>query len=76
MRGRYSALSVLALCAGVGGGVFLERLYLNPSDMAANDGPEILYWVAPMDAIASQNTMALGLVICSSIPIMNSLVPA
>jgi Cu(I)/Ag(I) efflux system membrane fusion protein len=50
MRGRYSALSVLALCAGVGGGVFLERLYLNPSDMAANDGPEILYWVAPMDA--------------------------
>ncbi|MGB5863138.1 MAG: efflux RND transporter periplasmic adaptor subunit [Sulfitobacter sp.] len=50
MRGRYSALSVLALCVGVGGGVFLERLYLNPSDMAANDGPEILYWVAPMDA--------------------------
>jgi Cu(I)/Ag(I) efflux system membrane fusion protein len=41
---------VLALCAGVGGGVFLERLYLNPSDMTENDGPEILYWVAPMDA--------------------------
>ncbi len=50
MRGRYSALIVLALGAGVGSGVFLERLYLNPSDMAANDGPEILYWVAPMDA--------------------------
>ncbi|KIN72730.1 efflux RND transporter periplasmic adaptor subunit [Sulfitobacter guttiformis] len=50
MRGRYSALSVLALCAGVGGGVFLERLYLNPSDMAGDGGPEILYWVAPMDA--------------------------
>ena len=50
MSGRYSALSVLALCVGIGGGVFLERLYLNPSDMAGNDGPEILYWVAPMDA--------------------------
>jgi len=50
MRGRYSALSVLALCAGVGGGIFLERLYLNPSDMAGDQGPEILYWVAPMDA--------------------------
>jgi Cu(I)/Ag(I) efflux system membrane fusion protein len=50
MRGRYSALSILALAAGVAGGIYLERLYLNPSDMAGSDGPDILYWVAPMDA--------------------------
>ncbi|MDA0962665.1 MAG: efflux RND transporter periplasmic adaptor subunit, partial [Proteobacteria bacterium] len=50
MRGRYSALSILALAAGVAGGIYLERLYLNPSDMAGSTGPEILYWVAPMDA--------------------------
>ena len=50
MRGRYSALSILALAAGVAGGIYLERLYLNPSEMAGSDGLEILYWVAPMDA--------------------------
>ncbi len=50
MRGRYSALSILALAAGVAGGIYLERLYLNPSELAGSDGPEILYWVAPMDA--------------------------
>lgn len=50
MRGRYSALSILALAAGIAGGIYLERLYLNPSDMAGSKGPEILYWVAPMDA--------------------------
>lgn len=50
MRGRYSALSILALAAGVAGGIYFERLYLNPSDMAGSDGPEILYWVAPMNA--------------------------
>ncbi len=49
MRGRYSALSILALAAGVAGGVYLERLYFNSADMAADEGPEILYWVAPMD---------------------------
>ena len=49
MRGRYAALSVLALAAGVGGGIFLERLYLNPVALAGSSGPEILYWVAPMD---------------------------
>lgn len=32
MRGRYAALSIIALAAGVAGGVFLERLYLNPGD--------------------------------------------
>ncbi len=50
MRGRYSALSVLALGLGLAGGIFAERLYLNPSEEAGSDGPEILYWVAPMDA--------------------------
>lgn len=50
MRGRYSALSLLALAAGVAGGIYLERLYLNPSAMAGPDGPDVLYWVAPMDA--------------------------
>ena len=49
MRGRYSALSVLALAAGIAGGIYAERFYLNPSDMAGSAGPEILYWVAPMD---------------------------
>ncbi|MCR9089708.1 MAG: efflux RND transporter periplasmic adaptor subunit [Rhodobacteraceae bacterium] len=49
MRGRYSALSLLALAAGVAGGVYLERLYLNPTEAAASDEPDILYWVAPMD---------------------------
>ena len=49
MRGRYAALSVLALAAGVGGGIFFERLYLNPVAQAGSAGPEILYWVAPMD---------------------------
>ncbi|CTQ69678.1 efflux RND transporter periplasmic adaptor subunit [Roseibium alexandrii] len=49
MRGRYSALSILALAAGVAGGVFLERLYLNPAGDTASGEDEILYWVAPMD---------------------------
>ena len=49
MSGRYSALSILALAAGVAGGICLERLYLNPSDMAGSEEAEILYWVAPMD---------------------------
>lgn len=49
MRGRYSALSILALATGIAGGVFLERLYFSPAEMAGSDGPEVLYWVAPMD---------------------------
>jgi Cu(I)/Ag(I) efflux system membrane fusion protein len=49
MRGRYSALSILALAAGVAGGVVLERLYLNPADGTASGEADILYWVAPMD---------------------------
>lgn len=49
MRGRYSALSILALAAGVAGGIYLERLYLNPTDTAGTGEPDILYWVAPMD---------------------------
>ncbi|WP_050605710.1 efflux RND transporter periplasmic adaptor subunit [Ruegeria sp. 6PALISEP08] len=49
MRGRYAALSVLALAFGLGGGVILERLYLNPIDQGQSNEPEVLYWVAPMD---------------------------
>ncbi|WP_291734698.1 efflux RND transporter periplasmic adaptor subunit, partial [Leisingera sp. F5] len=49
MRGRYTALSILALAAGTVGGVLLERTYLNFTESPASDGPEILYWVAPMD---------------------------
>lgn len=49
MRGRYAALAVLVLAAGMSGGVFLERLYLNPTGSAGSGGPEVLYWVAPMD---------------------------
>ena len=43
MRGRYAALSVLALAAGLGGGVYVERLYLNPAVQGGSEGPEILY---------------------------------
>ncbi|WP_068119585.1 efflux RND transporter periplasmic adaptor subunit [Tropicimonas marinistellae] len=50
MRGRYAALSILALAGGMSGGVYLERLYLNPVTQNGSDEPEILYWVAPMDA--------------------------
>lgn len=49
MRGRYSALCILALGAGIAGGISLERLYLSPSDMTASEDAEVLYWVAPMD---------------------------
>jgi Cu(I)/Ag(I) efflux system membrane fusion protein len=49
MRGRYAALSILALAAGVSVGVYLERFHLNPAAGMAPGGPEILYWVAPMD---------------------------
>lgn len=50
MRGRYAALSVLALAGGLAGGVYLERIFLNPADQSGAAGPDILYWVAPMDA--------------------------
>lgn len=50
MSGRYVALSILAVGAGLAGGIFTERFYLNNAGMAKSDGPEILYWVAPMDA--------------------------
>ncbi|RBI83448.1 efflux RND transporter periplasmic adaptor subunit [Rhodosalinus halophilus] len=49
MRGRYSALAILALAGGTAGGIALERFYLNPANTGGSDGPEILYWVAPMD---------------------------
>ncbi|MBJ3761506.1 efflux RND transporter periplasmic adaptor subunit [Maribius pontilimi] len=50
MRGRYTALSLLALGAGLAAGIFGERYYLNTPVSDAETGPEILYWVAPMDA--------------------------
>jgi Cu(I)/Ag(I) efflux system membrane fusion protein len=50
MRGRYSALSILAFAAGVAGGIYLERQYFNPTEMAGSERSDILYWVAPMDA--------------------------
>ncbi|MEL0438026.1 efflux RND transporter periplasmic adaptor subunit [Phycobacter sp. K97] len=49
MRGRHTALAILALAAGTAGGIFLERFYLNPALSSGAGGPEILYWVAPMD---------------------------
>ncbi|PTV93311.1 Cu(I)/Ag(I) efflux system membrane fusion protein [Rhodobacter aestuarii] len=49
MQGRYLALALLALGTGLGAGVTLERLYLTAAPTAGSDGPEILYWVAPMD---------------------------
>ncbi|WP_095588170.1 efflux RND transporter periplasmic adaptor subunit [Actibacterium ureilyticum] len=49
MQGRYLALALLALGAGIGGGVALERFHLTKTADAGGDGPGILYWVAPMD---------------------------
>lgn len=48
MQGRYSALAILALGVGLGGGVAMERLYFS-APQADSGGPAILYWVAPMD---------------------------
>lgn len=50
MRGRYVALSILLLGFGVAGGVFGERFYSASTKDSEDTGPEILYWVAPMDA--------------------------
>lgn len=49
MRGRYVALVILALGAGAAGGVWYEREQNSMATNAADAGPEILYWVAPMD---------------------------
>lgn len=49
MRGRYIALSILALASGVAGGIAAERFYFNAERSMADAGPNILYWVAPMD---------------------------
>lgn len=49
MRGRYSALSILALVTGIAGGVGAERYYLNAKSGMADEGQKVLYWVAPMD---------------------------
>ena len=49
MRGRYSALAVLALAAGAAGGIYLEKFYLGETSKAATTEAEVLYWVAPMD---------------------------
>lgn len=49
MRGRYVALTILALGAGLGAGFLIERERAALSRDMAETGPEILYWVAPMD---------------------------
>src|SRR6056297_3247516 len=49
MRGRYFALAIMALVAGAAGGIWYERDRLAQSMDKAPAGPEILYWVAPMD---------------------------
>lgn len=49
MRGRYVALTAMALSAGLAGGVWLERQRMETAADGAGDGPTILYWVAPMD---------------------------
>src|SRR6056297_2377891 len=50
MHGRYFALALMALAAGGAGGVLYERDRMAQSMDAGAGGPEILYWVAPMDA--------------------------
>lgn len=49
MRGRYVALAILALGAGIAGGVWYERERSAMAMTSADAGPQILYWVAPMD---------------------------
>ena len=49
MRGRYVALAILALGAGIAGGIWYERERSAMAMAAADAGPQILYWVAPMD---------------------------
>ena len=49
MRGRYFALTIMALAAGSAGGVLYERERMAQSMQTDAGGPEILYWVAPMD---------------------------
>ncbi len=49
MRGRYVALVILALGAGIAAGVWYERERGAMAMTAGGAGPEILYWVAPMD---------------------------
>lgn len=49
MRGRYAALAVLALAAGLGAGIGIERERSSGAAPGDESGPEILYWVAPMD---------------------------
>jgi Cu(I)/Ag(I) efflux system membrane fusion protein len=50
MRGRYTALSVLVIGVSTLAGIAGERYLLNPAAGVEATGPEILYWVAPMDA--------------------------
>lgn len=49
MRGRYVALAVMALAAGLAGGVWWERQRMSELGSGENTGSKILYWVAPMD---------------------------
>ncbi|MEO1495144.1 MAG: efflux RND transporter periplasmic adaptor subunit [Pseudomonadota bacterium] len=49
MRGRYLALAVMALGTGLAGGVWWERQRMETNMASASAGPDILYWVAPMD---------------------------
>ncbi|MEO1420709.1 MAG: efflux RND transporter periplasmic adaptor subunit, partial [Pseudomonadota bacterium] len=49
MQGRYAALTALMVGAGLGAGIVLERYYISPPDRSDASGPDVLYWVAPMD---------------------------
>lgn len=51
IEGRYVALSIVLFGVSFGGGIALERHHLSPAaGGAAETGPKIAYWVAPMDA--------------------------
>ena len=49
MQGRYAALLLLVLASGVGGGIAAERLVFAVPSASEQEGPRVLYWVAPMD---------------------------
>ncbi len=48
MRGRYIALLVVGIGAGFAGGYAFDEWRMIQSS-TADEGPEVLYWVAPMD---------------------------
>lgn len=48
MQGRYAALAALVLVVGLFSGILIEKFVFSAGS-GGDEGPQILYWVAPMD---------------------------